>query len=183
MHFEKRHFETQVPKPKRASHLEQYQLTKASHLSTQIAKSGTKASRPKDSSSRLLNRHQNFNTSKGRALRNVQIDLGSSSAGRLNTSSHHQQMTSPGSKLPFKNNAMSRMVPRQSELKAYSSLDNNAKRKKGRGGQDGLSQLQDNSSIEKSRVQKPVRNINLDDDDGEDGSENMNELHESRDKY
>ena len=93
-------------------------------------------------------------------------------------------MTSPGSKLPFKNNAMSRMVPRQSELKAYSSLDNNAKRKKGRGGQDGLSQLQDNSSIEKSRVQKPVRNINLDDDDGgEDGSENMNELHESRDRY
>lgn len=87
MHFEKRHFETQVPRPKRASHLEQYQLTKASHLSTQMGKSGTKASKPKDTNSRLPHRPQNFNTSKAKPMRNVQIDLGASSAGRLNTSS------------------------------------------------------------------------------------------------
>ena len=77
------------------------------------------------------------------------------------------------------------MAPRQSELKAYSSLDNNAKNKKSRrggGGHDTLTQLQDNSSMERGRtdkvkktIQPAVRNINLDDDDGNEGSETMNE--------
>ena len=115
MHFEKRHFETQVGRPKRASHLEQYQLTKASHLSTHMQKGGTKGSKQKDGS-RFLHT-QNFDTrAKGKPMRNVQIDLGSSSAGRLNTSSHQPQLSSPGNKLHFQNNVMSRMAARQTDL-------------------------------------------------------------------
>lgn len=94
MHFEKRHFETQVSRPKRASHLEQYQLTKASHLGTQMQKSGK--GKHKEGGKFL----QTFQ-GKGKPLRNVEIDLGSSSAARLNTSSQVRHGSSPGNKLPF----------------------------------------------------------------------------------
>ena len=79
---------------------------------------------------------------------------------------------------------MSRMAPRQSEIKAYSSLDNNSKKPKNRSRarHETLTQVhQDNSSLERSRYKKTnqpvVRNINLDDDDANEGSDTINERH------
>lgn len=112
-----------------------------------MQKSGAKGTRQKEGNSRFLHT-QHFNTGKGKALRNVQIDLGASSAGRLNTSSQQQQLSSPTNKLPFQSNAMSRMVTRDNDLHAYSSLDN-------------------------KKVQKPLLRINLDDDASADKNERL----------
>jgi hypothetical protein len=90
-------------------------------MSTHGQKSGAKASKGKDANRFLQT--QSYNTVKGKHLRNVQIDLGVSSAGRLNTSSQQQHFSSPSNKLQFQNNVMSRMIAKQTELQPFSSLD------------------------------------------------------------